>query len=232
MIVLAAFAAALAVGLAFRGAGRALDRLGPPPSEPARRRLPPRLHGRPGTRRRDEDERRRVVEFAAALAAEVRAGRPPRAAVLAALDGVPAAPWGDGLRVAAAGDGDVGSALAAAADGPGVGDLRDVSACWQVAERTGAGLGGALEEVAAAAEERSTHRARVRAQLAGVRMTGWLLAALPLVGMVLATAAGARPWRVLLGTPSGFGLLVVGLALDAAGVAWLYRMARRVEVLA
>jgi tight adherence protein B len=121
--------------------------------------------------------------------------------------------------------------LEAGAEDVGAAELRDVAACWRVAERTGAGLGGALEEVATAAGERSAHRARVRAQLAGVRTTGWLLAALPLLGMVLATLVGARPWRVLLGSAAGGGLLALGLALDAAGVAWLIRMTRRVEAI-
>ncbi|HUR75310.1 MAG TPA: type II secretion system F family protein [Sporichthya sp.] len=233
MSLLAAVAAAVAVGLLCPGAGRGLERLGPAPSDPGWRAPLVRVkRWRPGARRRAETERIRVVEFASALAAEVRAGRPARAAVVAAVDGGAAGTWGAGVRAAAAGDADVGSALAAAAEQPGADDLRDVAACWQLAEVTGAGLGGALEEVAAAAGERSAHRARVRAQLAGVRTTGWLLAALPLVGMALAASAGARPWQVLLGTPSGLALLVLGLGLDAAGVLWLQRMARRVEVLA
>lgn len=226
---LAAVAAALAVGVALPGAGRGLQRLGPPQPRGALRR---RLRPRTGVRRREMAERARVVEFASALAAEVRSGRAPRAAVVAALDGAPSGAWGEPVRTAAAGDGDVGAALAAGAAEPGAAELRDVAACWQVAERTGAGLGGALAEVATAAGERSAHRARVHAQSAGVRTTGWILAALPLVGMGLAAAAGARPWRVLLATPSGFALLVLGLGLDAAGVLWLHRMARRVEVLA
>lgn len=228
LTALTAIAGALAVGVTFPGAGRGLRRLGTP-TRPGRRPWP-RL--RPGARRREQVERARVVEFASALAAEVRSGRPPRAAVVAALDGVPTGAWGEPVRSAAAGDGDVGAALSVGAAEPGAAELRDVAACWQVAERTGAGLGGALTEVAVAAGERSAHRARVHAQSAGVRTTGWLLAALPLVGMGLAAAAGAQPWRVLLGTPSGFALLLLGLGLDGAGVLWLHRMARRVEVLA
>lgn len=227
--MLAAMAAAVAVGLLRPGAGRGLDRLRPGPVRPRVRR---RLAERAGARRRAELERSRVAEFASALAAEVRAGRAPRAAVVAALDGQPVGPWGEGLRAAAGGDGDVGAALAAGAAQPGAGDLADVAACWQVAEVTGAGLGASLEEVAAAAGERSAHRSRVRAELAGVRTTGWLLAALPLLGMTLAASTGARPWEVLLRSPSGLALLVLGLGLDAAGVLWLHRMARRVEVLA
>ena len=235
MSLLVALGAALAAGLLLPGSGRGLERLGPPhelPGSRSARSWSSFRAWRPGAVRRTEAERTRVVEFASALAAEVRAGRPARTAVVAALDGQPAGAWGAEVRAAAAGDGDVGSALTAGAEQPGADDLRDVAACWQVAEATGAGLGGALEEVAAAAGERSAHRARVSAQLAGVRTTGWLLAALPLIGMALAASVGARPWRVLLGSPVGFGLLLLGLGLDAAGVLWLHRMARRVEVLA
>jgi tight adherence protein B len=224
--LLAALAAAVGVGLALPGTGRGLARLEDPPGPV---RSPASRSWWPLRRRRAEAERVRVVEFASALAAEVRAGRSGRPAVLAAVDGLPPSPWSAQVRAAAAGDGDVGAALDQAARDPGSADLRDVAACWRVAERTGAGLGAALEEVAAAAGERSAHAARVRAQLAGVRTTGWLLALLPVLGMVLASGAGARPWEVLLGSGGGFGLLVAGLALDALGVAWLCRMARRVE---
>lgn len=225
-MLLAALAAAVVAGLALPGTGRGLARL-EVPSPPVRSPVP-RAEW-PLRRRRAEAERERVVEFASALAAEVRAGRPGRTAVLAAVDGMPASPWTAQVRAAAAGDGDVGTALERAARDPGSAGLRDVAACWRVAERSGAGLGAALEEVAAAAGERSAHAARVRAQLAGVRTTGWLLALLPVLGMVLASCAGARPWEVLLGSGAGFGLLVAGLGLDGLGVAWLCRMARRVE---
>lgn len=240
MTALAAVAAAVAVGLAWPG-GRGLARLGPavrstagsttrPPTRASRRPWFPRP-GEVGRRRVLEARRTAVVEFTGALGAEVRAGRPPRTAVVAALAELPPGgeDWVTDVRAAAEGDGDVGAALVRAAAQPGADDLRDLAACWEVAARTGAGLGGALDRVAAAAGERVAHHARVRAQLAGVRTTGWLLAALPLVGMVLAAAAGARPWRVLVGSPSGLALLTLGVGLDAAGVVWLYRLARRVE---
>lgn len=230
MNVLAAVAAAVAVGLLVPGAGRGLGRLESPGVAPGCTARWAALRARRlGEGRRIEAEHARVVEFAAALAAEVRSGRPARAAVVAAVDGQPPSTWSRGVREVAAGDGDVGAAFERAAELPGSLDLRDVAACWRVAERTGAGLGSALEEVAAAAGERSAHRARVRAQLAGVRATGWLLAGLPLLGMGLAAFAGARPWEVLFGSAAGVGLLVVGLGLDALGVTWLCRMARRVE---
>ncbi|WP_344600333.1 hypothetical protein [Sporichthya brevicatena] len=249
MTVLAALAAACAVGLAWPG-GPGLRRLGRVGSSAggtnrgSTARRASRSAGR-GWFARPSDlvprrvlalRRTAVVEFAGALGSEIRAGRPPRAAVVAALAELPpgeadggTGTWAAEVRAAAGGDGDVGAALIRAAEQPGADSLRDVAACWEVAERTGAGLGGALDQVAATAGERVVHQARVRAQLAGVRTTGWLLAALPLVGMALAALAGAHPWRVLLATPSGVALLTLGVGLDAAGVVWLYRLARRVE---
>ena len=56
-----------------------------------------------------------------------------------------------------------------------------------------------------------------------------MLAVLPVAGMALAGLAGARPWAVLLGSPGGVGLLLLGVTLDLCGVAWLRRLARRVE---
>lgn len=210
--------------LAWTPDGRVLERLrvAPPARVPrARRRVL-------GERRRAQAEQERVAEFAATLAVEVRAGRSPRAAIGAASEGMEGA-WVDGVRAAAASGADVAEALRQESAVPGAIDLRDLAACWQVADRTGAGLAAGLDAVAVAARERSAHRARVRAELAGVRATGWLLAGLPVLGAALGGAAGAQPWRVLLTTPAGALLLVLGLGLDLTGLAWLHAMTRRVE---
>lgn len=189
-----------------------------------------RVRGRAGrvgrsARRRELAEQARVAQFAAALAAEVGAGRAARAAVLAALGDDVGGSWPAAVRAAAA-DGDVAAALLAGAGEPGADGLRDLAACWQVAERTGAGLARGLEAIADAADRRAAHRDRIGAELAGVRASGWLLAALPLLGVALGGTAGAAPWRVLVSTPPGLVLLGLGVALDLAGLAWLRRMAR------
>ena len=54
------------------------------------------------------------------------------------------------------------------------------------------------------------------------------LAGLPLVGLLLGQALGARPWAVLTGTVLGQGLLVVGAVLVAAGLEWSAHLTARV----
>ncbi len=77
--------------------------------------------------------------------------------------------------------------------------------------------------------DREAHRAQLAAQLAGVRASGYLLAALPAFGLLLGCGLGADPVEVLLTSTAGNVALAAGLALDVAGVAWLARLARSAE---
>jgi tight adherence protein B len=54
-----------------------------------------------------------------------------------------------------------------------------------------------------------------------------LLAGLPVLGLAMGSGVGADPWRVLTTTSTGQVLLVVGVALELAGVAWSGRLVRR-----
>src|SRR5262249_2083048 len=93
-------------------------------------------------------------------------------------------------------------------------------------EGVGSGLASGVEVVASGLREREAHRREVSAQLAGVRASGYLLAALPAFGLALGGALGADPTSVLLDTTVGNGAFAGGVALDVAGVAWLGRLAR------
>lgn len=189
-----------------------------------------RRERRIGARRRARAaEQGRVAEFVTDLAAQLRAGRPARVALVAAAEGVPGAPWRVHLAAVGSGDSDVAAALIGLARIPGAADLRDVAACWRVAERSGTPLAASLEIAAAAATERATHATRVQAELAGVRVTAWMLAGLPLIGLGLGAMVGASPLAFLLASASGAAFLLLGVALDVAGVLWLRSMTRRVE---
>ncbi|HEX3827609.1 MAG TPA: hypothetical protein VHV82_10095 [Sporichthyaceae bacterium] len=170
-----------------------------------------------------------VARFAADVAAEVRVGLPPRPAVARVAGSMAAGGWTAAAAAAAGGGGDVAGVLRGASVLPGAADLRDLAACWAVAESAGVGLAAGFESVVAAAAQREMLRSRLGAELAGVRASGWLLGSLPLLGLLLGTAVGARPLSVLLGTPAGGGLLLVGLSLDVVGLFWLRRMVASVE---
>jgi tight adherence protein B len=66
----------------------------------------------------------------------------------------------------------------------------------------------------------------VAAQLAGARSTAALLAVLPLLGIGLGAAMGARPLHVLLGTERGQVAMLVGAGLDALGLLWTARIVK------
>lgn len=182
-------------------------------------------------RRVAERRERAVVEMCAAVASELRAGRQPDGALLSA--GVPTAEAlgseGTALLAAARFGGDVPRALREAAGLPGAEGLRGAAACWQVSVEGGAGLADGLDRVASALRLERDQRADLHAQLAGPRSTALVLALLPAFGLLLGTAMGADPLRVLLHSPAGLACLAVGGVLEWAGLAWVARLVRAAE---
>ncbi|MCF3145315.1 type II secretion system F family protein [Streptomyces platensis] len=169
-----------------------------------------------------------VIALCAAVAGELRAGRQPAQALLAAgAPGLGAS--GSAVLAAARYGGDVPRALRVAARQPGVAGLTGMAACWQVAVEGGAGLASGLERIAAGLRAQRDQRDELRAQLAGPRATALMLALLPAAGLLMGSALGADPLRVLLHTPAGWGCLLVGGLLEWGGVAWTARIVAAAE---
>ncbi|MFF3642618.1 type II secretion system F family protein [Streptomyces sp. NPDC002564] len=194
--------------------------------------------------RRARDERRQrgrhadaVIALCGELAGEVRAGRQPGEALRSALaDSADAERWGIGsgaarsaVLAAARFGGDVPGALREAAREPGAEGLLGLAACWRVAVDRGAGLATGLERLEQALRAERDQRADLRAQLAGARSTAVMLAGLPVLGLLMGSALGADPLRVLLHTAPGLGCLAAGAALEAAGAWWALRIVRGAE---
>ncbi|MFJ3335237.1 type II secretion system F family protein [Streptomyces sp. NPDC086766] len=171
-----------------------------------------------------------VIALCGTLAGEVRAGRQPGEALLcAARDSGGLGEAQAAVLAAARFGGDVPGALALAARQPGAEGLRGLAACWRVAVDRGAGLAAGLDRLEGALRAERDQRADLRAQLAGARATALMLAGLPVLGLLLGTAMGADPLRVLLHTGAGLGCLVVGGAFEAVGLWWALRIVRRAE---
>lgn len=176
-------------------------------------------------RRADE-----VIAWCAAVAGELRAGRQPGRALVAATRGSVALGAATAPVVAAAAyGGDVPGALREAAGEPGAEGLAGVAACWQVAVDGGAGLASGLERLEGVLRAEREQQESLRSELAGPRATVLLLACLPALGLVLGTAMGASPLKVLLHSAAGFGCLAVAAVLEAAGVWWAARIVRAGE---
>ncbi|MCB5181062.1 type II secretion system F family protein, partial [Streptomyces antimicrobicus] len=125
--------------------------------------------------------------------------------------------------------GDVAGALRLAAREPGAEGLAGMAACWRVSVDGGGALASGLERLEGALRAERDREESLRAQLAGARSTAVVLAVLPVVGLLMGTALGADPLRVLLHTPLGLGCLVVGGLLEVLGLLWCLRIVRAGE---
>lgn len=112
-------------------------------------------------------------------------------------------------------------------DGP-EGRVLDALCCgWVLSVRHGVAFGRVVSGIAdQLSDEVGAEQERV-AQLAGPRMSGYVMAGLPLMGLVLGAGMGVDPVQVLIGSAAGQLLLMVGVALLCAGLLWSARIVGR-----
>ncbi|MFE7748694.1 type II secretion system F family protein [Streptomyces sp. NPDC057428] len=181
-------------------------------------------------RRRRESAADAVTALCGTVVGELRAGREPGQALLAAGRNAGALGVAESAVLAAARfGGDVPGELRRASADPGLDGLLGVAACWRVAVDGGAGLAAGLARLESAMQADRRRRDELRAQLAGAWSTVMVLALLPVVGLGLGAALGADPLRVLLHTPGGLVCLLSGGLLEAAGLFWASRIVRAGE---
>ncbi|MEU2678724.1 type II secretion protein F [Streptomyces sp. NPDC007107] len=190
-------------------------------------------------RREQEKAADAVTALCGAVIGELRAGREPGQALLAAARNARASGDARNAEALGAGEsavlaaarfgGDVAGALREASAGPGLEGLAGMAACWRVAVNGGAGLAAGLARLESALRGDRRRREELRAQLAGAWSTIVLLALLPVVGLGLGAALGADPLGVLLHSPGGLVCLVTGGLLEAAGLFWASRIVRAGE---
>jgi tight adherence protein B len=164
-----------------------------------------------------------VAELLTALAAELAAGQPTGAALESAASGLVPHPCPRALAASRSGA-DVATALRADAQVPGARALRGLAACWEVSERSGAGLSVAVARLAGGLRASAEADAQLVAEIAAVRTSARLLAGLPLLGLLIGQWIGADPLTWLTGSWVGRIVFVLGVALQVAGITWLHRM--------
>lgn len=182
-----------------------------------------------GDVRRGRAATARLGELRAAvglLESELQAGTAPPRALLAAAEHSPRlafalAPAAD----AALCGGDAVGVLT----GSGDADLRRLGVAWRVGEATGIPLADVLATLGSDLRSAAEQRRAVSVAVAGPQASAALLCVLPVLGIGLGIAMGARPLPLLFATPAGQVLMCVGLLLDAAGVLWVRRILRRAQ---
>jgi tight adherence protein B len=162
--------------------------------------------------------RGQVLGVCELIAADVRAGLPPGAALAAAAKQWPE--FGVVARAAELGA-DIPTAMRALADLPGAGQVRVMAAAWQVAHRSGAGLASALDLAAATLRDEKATASVVATEVASARATASILALLPVGVLVLGSGVGGSPWSFLFDSAPGVVCLAIGIGLAHAGLAWL-----------
>ena len=165
-------------------------------------------------------------EAAARCAVLLRGGVLPTPALAAALtegdaEGLYSSPDAVIVRKQLA-EGATASEALAAADGP---EWRLLGAAWFLAEQSGARFAPTLERTAAALRALDQLRDRRDTLLASPRMTVRLVSWLPPLALVLGAGLGFNPLPVLLSF-GGAALIVSGLGLLWAGIAWARAMSR------
>ena len=176
--------------------------------------------------RRRRGDSQRLAAALETLVGELRVGAHPVTAF-----GVAAAecegPVGDSLRAVAARarlGADVAAGLRAVAEVSSVpAQWNRLAVCWQLAAEQGLAISVLMRTAQRDIVERQRFTARVEAGLAGARATAVILAALPVVGVLLGQLIGARPVAFLVGGGVGGGLLVVGVTLVCVGLVWADR---------
>jgi len=176
-------------------------------------------------------ERRRVGAALEVLVGELRAGAHPVSAFTTAAAESAETVARTMLTVASRArlGADVGAGLREAARTSSAPESWErIAVCWDLAARHGL----AIATLMAAAQQDIVSRQRfsdtIHAGLAGARATAAILAALPVMGVLLGGLIGAHPMSFLLHGFSGAVSLTVGIALMCAGMIWSDRIIDRV----
>lgn len=109
-----------------------------------------------------------------------------------------------------------GNGAAVLADSP-FDELRDVASLWLLSSRLGIPIADLLDSARSRIDNDLRHRQATTAALAGPRATAVVLSVLPLAGILMGQAMGARPVALLTGGGLGSLLLLGGTMLVCAG---------------
>lgn len=97
---------------------------------------------------------------------------------------------------------------------------------WLLSARHGVPMAVLIDTVSDDLDDRLSAVSQRDAQVSGPRVSGYVLAAMPVLGVLLGTGMGADPLHVLFATGAGRWMLLTGTILTCAGLAWTARIVR------
>lgn len=179
--------------------------------------------------RRAQHDLAEMLAATRTLAREVRSGATPVAAVIASASAHRgfAAQVLETLAMEVAADrGRSGPAVASRDGGPAAELTARLARGWALSCRYGVPWAALVETVSLDLADQVRANAQRTAQVSGPRVSGYVLALMPCLGLLLGVGMGADPIHVLLATGAGQLMLLFGCVLSCAGLAWTARIVR------
>jgi tight adherence protein B len=102
-------------------------------------------------------------------------------------------------------------------------------ALWQVCENNGAALSPALTQFAQQIRTEKELRQELSSSMSGAKLSAWVLAGLPLFGIILAGFLGVNSLHWLSTSSIGKYNIVAALILEIAGIIWVSKITSRIE---
>jgi len=100
---------------------------------------------------------------------------------------------------------------------------------WQVCENNGAALSPALNQFAQQIRVEKELRQELSSSMSGAKLSAWVLAGLPLFGIVLAAFLGVNSLEWLANSKIGNFNIVAALILEVIGINWVKKITSRIE---
>jgi hypothetical protein len=100
---------------------------------------------------------------------------------------------------------------------------------WQVCENNGAALSPALNQFAQQIRAGKELRQELSSSMSGAKLSAWVLAGLPLFGIVLAAFLGVNSLEWLANSKIGNFNIVAAIILEVIGIIWVKKITSRIE---
>jgi hypothetical protein len=106
---------------------------------------------------------------------------------------------------------------------------KSFASLWQVCENNGAALSPALNQFAQQIRVEKELRQELSSSMSGAKLSAWVLAGLPLFGIVLAGFLGVNSLEWLANSKIGNFNIVAALILEVIGIVWVKKITSRIE---
>jgi len=106
---------------------------------------------------------------------------------------------------------------------------KSFASLWQVCENNGAALSPALNQFAQQIRAEKELRQELSSSMSGAKLSAWVLAGLPIFGIVLAGFLGVNSLEWLANSKIGNFNIVAALILEVIGIIWVRKITSRIE---